>query len=108
MDRQMVVNLIRNEVVECPKGKSRLWAFRCFEITARPDEAVVEVDEYEAYEVCEGEEEGRDGNGRCPGPGSPARMYHVGRSVILLEEKRVVEELAAKGWLEASALQVAR
>ncbi len=95
MDRQMVVNLIRNRMVECPKGKSRLWVTRCFEITVHSGE-VVEVDEYEACEVCEG------GNGikACNGPHADFRslagMFHVGRSVIYLREKRVVEEAVKK------------
>ncbi len=108
MDRQTVVNLIRNEMVECPRGKSRLWAVRCFEITAQSEEAVVEVDEYEAYEVCEDKDGARVGDGRNPCFGSLTRMCHVGRSVIYLEEKRVVEEPAGKGRLEAGAQLAAR
>lgn len=92
MDRQMVVNLITNKVVECPKGKSRFWVTRCFEITVRSRE-VVEVDEYEACDV-------RDavavGNGCSADPKSHAGMHHTGRSVIYLKQKRVVEEAVKK------------
>lgn len=102
MDRQMVVNLIRNEVVECPRGKSRLWVVRCFEITARPDEPVVEVDEYEAYEVYEEDDEAHDACCR------PSRMFHVGRSVIHVEQKRVIEEPAGKGLVEFGAMPATR
>lgn len=102
MDRQMVVNLIRNEVVECPQGKSKLWVVRCFEITAHPGKPAVTVDEYEVCEVCE------DGDGERDGCCSPARMYHVGRSVIHLEDKRVVEEPVRRGWVEVGSIPVAR
>jgi len=104
MDREMVVNLIRNRVVECPKGKSRLWVVRCFEITVRSVD-VVEVDEYEACEV--GDEAPSD-NGRNADPKSRAGMHHAGRSVIYLKEKRVVEEAVKKRRIQAAKIQPAR
>lgn len=107
MDRQMMVNLIRNRVVENPKGKTRFWLVRCFEITVRPDR-VVEVDEYEAYEVCEG----KNGIEACNGPRadfkSLAGMFHVGRSVISLSDGRVVEEAVKKGRIQAAKVPLVR
>lgn len=101
MDRQMMVNLIRNRVVENPRGKTRFWLVRCFEITVRADR-VVEVDEYEAYEVCEG----KNGIEACNGPRADYRslagMFHVGRSVIHLNDGRVVEEPSGRGLISVN------
>lgn len=92
MDRQMVVNLIKNRTVECPKGTSRLWLVRRFEITARAG-GVVAVDEYEACDVAED---------------APAGMQHVGRSVIYLKENRVVEEAVERELNQAAKARPAR
>ncbi len=92
MDRQMVVNLIRNRTVECSKGTSRLWLVRRFEITARAG-GVVAVDEYEACDVSDA---------------APAGMQHVGRSVVYLKENRVVEEAVKRERNRAPKIQPAR
>ncbi|MCM8811947.1 MAG: hypothetical protein NC910_02730 [Candidatus Omnitrophica bacterium] len=101
MDRQMMVNLIRNEVVENPKGKTRFWLVRCFEITVRPDR-VVELDEYEAYEVCEGKNGIEACSDPCADLRSLAGMFHVGRSVIHLNDGRVIEEPSGRGLISAN------
>lgn len=78
MDRKLVVHLIRNRLVECAQGKSRLWAVRCFEITAEAG-LPVQVDEYEAFH-----------EGAKPEDGTLAGMFHVGCSRIFADG-RVVE-----------------
>lgn len=107
MDRQMVVNLIRNRMVECPKGRTRVWVTRCFEITVRPGR-MVEVDEYEACEVCEG----KSGVQACNGPRADFKsldgVFHVGRSVISLNDGRVVEETVKKERGRPAKIQLAR
>ncbi len=88
MDRKMVVDLIRNKMVQCPMGRQRIWLTRCFEITVRSDQ-VAEVDEYETYGNGNGAEVR---NGKSGGAKNRAGMLHVGRSIVSLKDGRVIEE----------------
>ncbi len=94
MDRKVLIELLRNGM-KYPIGKHQLWISRCFEITVRPNK-VVEVDEYETYDE-------RNGlsvkSGKRAGAHNRAGMYHVGRSVLLPKDKRVIKEAAGAGWI---------
>ena len=93
MDRKVLIELLK-EGMEIPSGKHRLWISRCFEITVRPNR-VVELNEYESFSSEKG-----DGPLQ-KAPQEPARsdreMFHVGRSILHLEEGKVVEE-SGTGW----------
>ena len=92
MDRKKLVELFQ-EGMEYPPGKHKLWISRCFEITVKPDQ-VVEFDEYEGFAS-------QSENGRA----APRRrrqerrgnMFHVGRSILRLDDGEVVEE-TGEGW----------
>ncbi len=88
MNRKLLIDLLHSGM-KYAIGKHQIWISRCFVLTVRPNQ-VVEVDEYEAYDEKK-EPHAKDRNG----------MYHIGRSVISTKEKRVIEEVAGKGWIRA-------
>lgn len=96
MDRKVLVELFRKGM-QYPPGKHRLWVRRCFEIRLRPDR-MVEIDEYESFST---KKRGADVSAQSQraGPKDSRKMFHVGRSVLNLRDKQVVEENGT-GWKE--------
>ena len=96
MDRTLVLELLKNKVIQYPKGKHRIWVSRCFEINVRP-RRLVEVDEYEGYveeKDGSGPKHHRNGKGREK---ELKKMFHVGRSIVSLKEGTVTQERGT-GW----------
>ncbi len=92
MDRKMVIQLLQDGMYY-PIGTHRVWISRCFEITVRPDE-MVELDEYEGFT----EEKGvRLRERPLAGIKDADKMFHVGRSILNLKDKKVTEKAGA-GW----------
>lgn len=93
MDRKMLIGLLRKGMKYSP-GKHRLWISRCFEITVRPNR-MVELDEYEGFTAEENLVS--DGYPRMEDKGDCKGMFHVGKSIIHLENGQVVEKTGS-GW----------
>ena len=83
--------------MQYPPGKHRLWVRRCFEIRLRPGR-VVEIDEYESFST-KTERTGVAAQDQRPDPKDSGKMFHVGRSVLNLKDKQVVEK-EGSGWRE--------
>jgi len=96
MDRKVLVELFRKGM-EYPPGRHQLWVRRCFEIRLRSDQ-VVEIDEYESFSTKKKQDVVSVQSQRV-GPKDLKKMFHVGRSILNLKDKQVVEEKGA-GWKE--------
>ncbi len=92
MDRKKLIDLFQKGM-QYPNGRHRFWVSRCFEITVRPD-SVVELDEYEGFSS----EAGPAMKSQKQRRQTDKEMFHVGRSVLHLQEGRVIEE-AGQGWM---------
>jgi len=95
MDRKKLVDLFQKGM-QYPPGKHRFWISRCFEIHVRQD-SVVEMDEYEGF----ASETGPALKSQKQRRQSDKEMFHVGRSILHLQDGRVTEE-TGQGWQAAS------
>ena len=94
MDRKTIVELLRNGM-KYSIGRHQLWVSRCFEITVHPNK-VIDVDEFESYDEKNGL---KFRNGTVPEAKRRDRMYHVGRSVISLKDRQVIDTVPGSGWV---------
>ncbi len=96
MNRKIIVELLQNGM-RYPVGRHQFWVSRCFEITVHPNR-VVEVDEFESYEEKNGV---RFRNGTPASVKRRDRMFHIGRSIISMKNRKVVENAPGSGWLDS-------
>ena len=97
MNRKTLVRLLADGM-RYPQGKHRLWISKCFEITVLPDR-VVELDEYEDFSE---ENSAHPRADRAKTPKKLKEMFHVGRTILRLEDGHVLEE-AGSGWRDSRA-----
>lgn len=96
MDRKVLVELLRNGM-RYPIGRHQIWISRCLEITVRPDRVIV-VDEFEAYDERSGL---KSRNGTRASPERRKRMFHLGRSLVSLKDRRVIDNAPGAGWVDS-------
>ncbi len=97
MDRTVVVELLRNGTMKYSVGRHQLWVSRCFEITVHTNK-LIEVDEFEAYDEKNGM---KFRNGTVPDGKRHDRMYHVGRSILSLKDRQVIDTVPGSGWVNS-------